>query len=584
MSSFVRGKNNPKRNDFSLVPSSTAIIIIDVQEEFSLKSRHYIETLPSVIDNINSISNAARSSKAEVVFTYIEALTSDGRDISIDYKLSGEAFSSIPGPGKAKLLPALTRTPTDIYIPKTSCSVFVSTNIDYVLRNLGIEQVVITGQLTDQCCESAVRDAADLGYLVTVAEDACIASTAEAHKKALYSMKGFSRLLSATHIVNEFKNAKKTPSKIKDDKIRCYGKHLNYQEPESLVENHCDLHGVTLSSEQDRFPPPIENGVILSLYRALSCAGIKSIRLMAIDVNGSIRAKSVPLKRLLLEKDNPTFVNEVVTIAEVSIGGLPTYADAIVSATGLSAAKVLPLSIDLTTMKILPYSPTTACAFGYLCEQKSGRLSSLCSRSFLRRIMNDAKSQHGINFNVGVELEFCLYKRGSKEEMISNLQKDNTLRASSVIPVDYSLFASSITLNEQGDFLDDVIDQLENQGIEIEQFHSESASGQLELVLTYTQNALQLADHVVFAKETINACAKKYGMRALFLPKIQKSEAGNGQHVHLSFSDIDQKPASKNSFSTENGISARGRSFMVGAMFDSLSFIPHFSHLPLNIV
>jgi len=115
--------------------------------------------------------------------------------------------------------------------------------------------------------------------------------------------------------------------------------------------------------------------------------------------------------------------------------------------------------------------------------------------------MNDAKSQHGINFNVGVELEFCLYKRGSKEEMISNLQKDNTLRASSAIPVDYSLFASSITLNEQGDFLDDIIDQLENQGIEIEQFHSESASGQLELVLTYTQNALQLADHVVLAKE-----------------------------------------------------------------------------------
>jgi len=73
-------------------------------------------------------------------------------------------------------------------------------------------------------------------------------------------------------------------------------------------------------------------------------------------------------------------------------------------------------------------------------------------------------------------------------------------------------------------------------------------------------------------------------MRALFLPKIQNEEAGNGQHIHLSFSDIEQKPASKNSFSTENGISARGRSFMVGAMFDYLSYTPHFSHLPLKIV
>ena len=39
-----------------------------------------------------------------------------------------------------------------------------------MLRNLGVEQLVVVGQLTDQCVESAVRDAADLGYFVTVAE------------------------------------------------------------------------------------------------------------------------------------------------------------------------------------------------------------------------------------------------------------------------------------------------------------------------------------------------------------------------------------------------------------------------------
>ena len=52
-------------------------------------------------------------------------------------------------------------------------SVFISTNIDYVLRNLGMRYLILSGVVTDQCIESAVRDACDLGYLVTVATDAC---------------------------------------------------------------------------------------------------------------------------------------------------------------------------------------------------------------------------------------------------------------------------------------------------------------------------------------------------------------------------------------------------------------------------
>jgi ureidoacrylate peracid hydrolase len=55
---------------------------------------------------------------------------------------------------------------------KTSSSVFVSTNIDYVLRNLGVRSLIVAAMMTDQCVESAVRDACDLGYLVTLVTDA----------------------------------------------------------------------------------------------------------------------------------------------------------------------------------------------------------------------------------------------------------------------------------------------------------------------------------------------------------------------------------------------------------------------------
>ena len=52
--------------------------------------------------------------------------------------------------------------------PKTSSSVFISTNLDYVLRCLGVKQLILAGSLTDQCVESAVRDACDMNYLVTL--------------------------------------------------------------------------------------------------------------------------------------------------------------------------------------------------------------------------------------------------------------------------------------------------------------------------------------------------------------------------------------------------------------------------------
>jgi ureidoacrylate peracid hydrolase len=56
----------------------------------------------------------------------------------------------------------------EIILPKTSADVFSSTNIDYLLRCLGVKYLLLAGCVTDQCVESAVRHACDLGYLVTL--------------------------------------------------------------------------------------------------------------------------------------------------------------------------------------------------------------------------------------------------------------------------------------------------------------------------------------------------------------------------------------------------------------------------------
>jgi ureidoacrylate peracid hydrolase len=81
--------------------------------------------------------------------------------------------------------------------------VFISTNIDYVLRNLGVRYLIIAGCLTDQCIDSAVRDACDLGYLVTVPTDAVVTQSAERHEWALRNNRGYCRQVTTAALLEE---------------------------------------------------------------------------------------------------------------------------------------------------------------------------------------------------------------------------------------------------------------------------------------------------------------------------------------------------------------------------------------------
>jgi ureidoacrylate peracid hydrolase len=90
-----------------------------------------------------------------------------------------------------------------------SSSVFVSTNISYVLRNLGVEYLIVMGLLTDQCVESAVRDACDEGFLVTLVDDACATKTQERHDATLRAIKGYCRQRKTEQVLTELTQLQK---------------------------------------------------------------------------------------------------------------------------------------------------------------------------------------------------------------------------------------------------------------------------------------------------------------------------------------------------------------------------------------
>ena len=185
--------------DRPIVRGRAALLIIDVQngswsaaEAIKRPERQAAGT--RAIPNIRHLLDSFRRAELEVIYTVMENLTADGRDRSLDYKLSGIDIAK--GSWEAKVIDELAPARDEIVLPKTSSSVFNSTNLDYLLRNIGIEDVFVVGFLTDQCIDHAVKDGADRGYYMTCVYDACAAETEALHQAAISCFKGYCRLIS----------------------------------------------------------------------------------------------------------------------------------------------------------------------------------------------------------------------------------------------------------------------------------------------------------------------------------------------------------------------------------------------------
>lgn len=160
--------------------------------------RYYFDRLDElVLPNVRKLQDSFRAHGMEVIHTRIQALTRDGRDRSKGHKRLG-----LLAPPGSKVSNFLVQVAPDdrldeIVINKTASGVFSSTNLHYVLNNLGIESLFVVGVYTNECVETTVRDACDLGYLVTLVEDCCATVTPELHQASLATLRDrYARVIS----------------------------------------------------------------------------------------------------------------------------------------------------------------------------------------------------------------------------------------------------------------------------------------------------------------------------------------------------------------------------------------------------
>lgn len=155
-----------------------------------------------VVPNMRMLQVAFRNAGLEVIHTRIQSLTRDGRDRSPGHKRLG--LHAPPGSKEAQFVEAVAPEPDEIVINKTASGVFNATNLSYVLRNLGVTALYMAGVYTDECVSTAIRDACDLGFFVTLVHDACASPTEERHQAAITNLRDrYARVLSTREAVEE---------------------------------------------------------------------------------------------------------------------------------------------------------------------------------------------------------------------------------------------------------------------------------------------------------------------------------------------------------------------------------------------
>ena len=162
---------------------------------------YFAEQLARIVPLNQKLLRQFRVAGIEVIYSRIQSMSADGRDrggADRDLKIC-----CAPGSREAEILEELAPEPNELVCSKTSGSSFSGTTLDYVLKNMGIDTLIMTDVMTSGCVESSARDAKDLGYGVVFVQDSCASWTEKLHHASLWVLDGvFARVESSDWVLD----------------------------------------------------------------------------------------------------------------------------------------------------------------------------------------------------------------------------------------------------------------------------------------------------------------------------------------------------------------------------------------------
>lgn len=179
-----------------LDPAKTALIVVDLQNGFMIDgiAHALCETAVEIVPNVNAIADAVRRTGGKVFWiqnTHDEGcLTSWShfhQDLTKPERRAKRVESMSAGTEGHKLHADLDVRPEDEVVRKNRFSAFIqgSSDLEARLRAQGFDTLIITGTVTNVCCESTARDAMMLNFRTIMVTDGNAANSDEEHNASL---------------------------------------------------------------------------------------------------------------------------------------------------------------------------------------------------------------------------------------------------------------------------------------------------------------------------------------------------------------------------------------------------------------
>ena len=202
---------HPVKPDYLFSRTKIALLIVDVQNDFCHPDGAIgrkgvdLRVIDNMMDRLERLLAAARKKNLDTVFIQnIEDETTD----SFAWKMRPDAREDSANEGICRRgtwgaeLYRLKPLPDEIVLPKHRFSGFLNTPLDGILKNRGVETVMITGVATNVCVETTARHAIMLDYHVIVAEDACATFYPDLHEATIKNVRlWFGNVLTAEEII-----------------------------------------------------------------------------------------------------------------------------------------------------------------------------------------------------------------------------------------------------------------------------------------------------------------------------------------------------------------------------------------------
>jgi ureidoacrylate peracid hydrolase len=176
-------------------PAKTALLVVDLQNGFMMKgvAHALCEEAIEIVPNVNRLADAVRRTGGTVVWIQNAATLESLQSWSVREEMDGpersarRTASMAPGTKGYELWAGLDVKPDDLFVQKTRFSAFIqgASNLEAVLRSRGIDTVIVTGTVTNVCCESTARDAMMRNFKTIMVTDANAAESDALHNASL---------------------------------------------------------------------------------------------------------------------------------------------------------------------------------------------------------------------------------------------------------------------------------------------------------------------------------------------------------------------------------------------------------------